>query len=194
MASLLWAVVVCGVGLFAGLTLHNKRMLLLQTPLPSVVWAALRKVVRPPVPPSIETASSPFWGERPHYFIPPSDHEQFSLRSRSSKGPAHQFIPYPNDPPHTFPAIKARALFTKRPRRVSNVFVDSPNASAASPADANMPAVSFPQKEERFRTVYTNAQREGLELLLGAPLGSETRGLAPVSAVYDFHSAPAYRF
>lgn len=61
-----------------------------------------------------EIPSNPFFGEKPHYFTPPSDLEQYRMKNNkkiksilSSDG-EHHYIPYPNDPPSTFPSIKAR--------------------------------------------------------------------------------------
>ncbi|KAG2381957.1 hypothetical protein C9374_005749 [Naegleria lovaniensis] len=108
---------------------------------------------------------NPFFGERPHYFMPPSDMEQY--RTRSTSVAQHFYIPYPNDPPHTFPSIKARSLFTKSPKKLSQVYIeriDPVNRSnLRSGAKLKVP---IQQLEERFRTVYTNAKDNGLEITM----------------------------
>ncbi|KAF0975490.1 hypothetical protein FDP41_005484 [Naegleria fowleri] len=116
---------------------------------------------------------NPFFGERPHYFMPPSDMEQYRRRGRQSQTGSstqelsHVYIPYPNDPPHTFPSIKARSLFTKSPNKLSQVYIeriDPVNRSnLRSGAKLKVP---LQQLEERFRTVYTNAKDNGLEITM----------------------------
>ena len=74
-----------------------------------------------------------------------SDLEQYRLAPSGSSRP-HHYIPYPDDPPHTFPAMKARQfrqsvrllalprpvslmvplrLFTRHPRRLAEVYIPS---------------------------------------------------------------------
>ncbi len=157
----------------------------------------------------------PLFGERPHYFSPPSDMEQYRITSNtlpqgnvSSKillgedtnnTYGHHYIPYPQEAPHTFPAIKARALFTKKPKRFLQIFVDENNSSNSSTLQTGQtiklpPSISLKQLEERYRIVYDNAkQNAGLDITVKALPKEQLEQLKQKSPsnqlrVYDFHS------
>ena len=79
-------------------------------------------------------------------------------------------IPYPDGPAHTFPAIKARELFTRHPRRVRRVYVPSADPMHREHLSAGgRPVVPLARREERFRSVYDAARRAGLDITVGAP-------------------------
>lgn len=172
---------------------------------------------------SFATSHSPHFGERPHYFSPPSDMEQYRMRTSTSKSLSsstggvsqskilsgddrslsyqHHYIPYPNDAPYTFPAIKARALFTKKPRHVKQVYIASvdtmqrSNSRTATATNARLVQVPpLSQLEDRFRTVYSNAERNQLMITMDATRDHELRKwereglLKRVNTTYDFHN------
>ena len=149
--------------------------------------------------------STPFFGERPHYFMPPSDMEQVRKRSKHDNDSNNQhYIPYPNDPPHTFPSIKARSIFTKSPKKLSQVYIEriDPVNRTNLKTGAKL-KVPLQQLEERFRTVYTNARDNGLEITINSrhrdEKSFEKLGYAKKEQDYDFHnidgliSPPLYR-
>ncbi|EFC36561.1 predicted protein [Naegleria gruberi] len=152
--------------------------------------------------------TSPYFGERPHYFLPPSDVEQYrktisnnsnnSNNSNSNnnnnnikKQIEHYYIPYPNDPPHTFPSIKARNLFTKSPKKLSQIYIEriDPINRSNLRTGAKL-KVPLQQLEERFRTVYSNANENGLEITINSKSDKpfEKLGHFKNDHVYDFHS------
>ncbi|KAL9647774.1 hypothetical protein ABK040_001363 [Willaertia magna] len=102
---------------------------------------------------------SPYFGERPHYMTPPSDLEIYrklnNQLNNNKLNTEHYYIPYPNDPPYTFPAIKARQIFTKSPKKLSEVYIDriDPLERSNLKIGAKL-KVPLNQLEERFRTVY----------------------------------------
>lgn len=108
----------------------------------------------------------------------------------------YHVIPYPNDPPHTFPAIKARAIFTKAPKRLREVYVESADPIQRD-AIRRGQKVTLKQLEERYRAVYTNAQESGLDITVNTLPEEEMRNWERNVQVgekrYDFHSVDALR-
>jgi hypothetical protein len=84
-------------------------------------------------------------------------------------------IPYPDDPPHTFPAIKARKLFTKHPKKIVTL---AASKGAAIPLKA---------MEDRFRTVYGSAEVDGLGIVIGNRARPD-QGIGGARETYDFQS------
>jgi len=207
--------ILLALAIITGVRVHNQERISLRRPLPSLLWdmvvqwTSFRRGREPSrLPISFSTSHSPYFGERPHYYTPPSDMEQYRLRYVSSNRPIksiltgedrtlsyqHHYIPYPNDAPYTFPAIKARALFTKKPKHVKQVYIASvdPVQRTNLRTGAKL-EVPFSQMEERFRTVYSNAERNQLLLTINATNENELRrwereGLLRRSdKVYNFH-------
>ncbi|KAL0485499.1 cysS [Acrasis kona] len=202
--------IVLALSVLIGIRLHNTNIVRLRKPLPMLIWDVIARVrgdekqkVKK-LPPKL-----PYFGEKPHYYTPPSDMEQYRVRGSlpiksllmgSDDNRSHHFIPYPNDPPHTFPAIKARALFTKSPKKLHEVYI--PSADPVDRSNLNRGAklkVPFNQLEERFRTVYTNADRNNLEITINARDQEELREWEKLGyqqttdKPYDFHSGDAFR-
>ncbi len=199
---------VLALSVFFGVRLHNSNIISLRKPLPMLIWDIIARVkdkkpALKQIPPN-----TPHFGEKPHYFTPPSDMEQFRIRGRKKPFKSllmgevndqqlqqHVYIPYPNDPPHTFPSIKARALFTKSPKKLHEVYIPSADTVDRSYLQRGAKLrVPFNQLEERFRTVYTNAERNGLNIAVNARDEADLREwerlgyLRQQDDVYDFHN------
>jgi hypothetical protein len=203
--------------IITGVRFHNQQRINLRTPLPMLVWEIVAQwrqrspsssVNNPPL--SFATSHSPYFGERPHYFTPPSDMEQYRVRSVSHRGKIksilsgeddssnshqHHYIPYPNDAPYTFPSIKARTLFTKKPKHLKQVYIASVDPVQRSNIHTGAKLqVPVNQLEERYRTVYSNAERNELQITVNATPEDELRrwereGLVrKVDTVYNFHN------
>jgi hypothetical protein len=207
MSSIATALVLA-LSVFFGVRLHNSNIMSLRKPLPMLIWDIIARVkdkkpALKQIPPN-----TPHFGEKPHYFTPPSDMEQFRIRGRKKPFKSllmgevndqqlqqHVYIPYPNDPPHTFPSIKARALFTKSPKKLHEVYIPSADTVDRSYLQRGAKLrVPFNQLEERFRTVYTNAERNGLNIAVNARDEADLREwerlgyLRQQDEVYDFHN------
>lgn len=124
--------------------------------------------------------------------------EQYRIRSRKkvvsllNGDGEHHVIPYPNDPPHTFPAIKARQLFTRPPKNLREVYI--PEVDPVERTNLRRGAkltVPLQQLEERYRTVYENAKRNNLEITVNAMPENELREWEKLgykhTRTYDFH-------
>nr|QRZ58761.1 Gsp-co-occurring protein 11 [Malawimonas jakobiformis] len=184
-----------GIGVFIGARVHMRQSEINKKPLPQLNWDDVEQVAKPPVR-KAPVGVTPLFGERPHFFTPPSDQEQYQLDRQDSA--EHKFIPYPNDPPHTFPAIKARQLFTKRPKTVRDIYI--PSADSVDRANIRPGfklRVPFQQLEQRFRSVYKQGEDQGTEITVNAATPDtlvrwKRAGLPEVPPrAYDFHGGDA---
>ncbi|KAF0852476.1 Type II secretion system (T2SS)-associated protein Gcp11 [Andalucia godoyi] len=151
--------------------------------------------------PSSSPASSAYFGERPHYFYPPSDVEPY--RKRPSSSPSrrrHVVIPYPDDPPHTFPSIKVRQLFTRHPKVIRSVDVRDGLAKARVAGTpfvsmtAGSRAIPLKAMEDRFRSIMENAKADGLDVVIGHRAATPSSDHSSTTMqTYDFHGGAALR-
>eukprot|EP01080_Neovahlkampfia_damariscottae_P003935 gene3935-7145_t len=157
------------ISILFGIRLNNKKLTELKKPLPYLIYETIEEVKRRIKP-------SPYFVIQ--YTIKSSgDQEQYRIRGKrkpfrsilTGDDSDHHVIPYPNDPPHTFPSIKARALFTKSPKDLREVYIsDKKSTSNQELKRGAKLKVPLNQLEERFRTVYSNAEKNGLELTVNA--------------------------
>lgn len=140
---------------------------------------------------------NPYFGESPHYFMPPGDVEQYRIRSEKkivksmlSEDGGRYVIPYPTDPPHTFPSLKVRQLFIRSPRDLKEVHVSIGGNLSSGSTKLKVP---LSQLEERFRTVYSNAEKNNqLEIVMEEPRGLSSKdenliNQKKMRKIYNFH-------
>jgi hypothetical protein len=184
-------IIVFILSILTGIRIQNNRLTNAKKSLPKLIYSSPDQKQSQLIPPT------PFFGEKPHYFSPPSDQEQYRLSSNKpiqsilSKSGDHHVIPYPNDPPHTFPSIKAKSLFTKSPKILRQVYIASADPlERENNTKGTKLKVPLSQLEERFRNVYSKAEKNNLEITINALDPDKLKKWdkdVKTSRVYDYH-------